>query len=87
MPQSDIARAGSTRDNQMAGDKNKNMNHRNPVYLASSEPNSPTIASPGCTIILEKQHSYLKSLLMMMIDDITKNIIPLKKYRKTQVNS
>jgi hypothetical protein len=41
--------AGSTRDNQMAGGKNKNISSRNQVYLASSEPSSPTIASPGYT--------------------------------------
>jgi hypothetical protein len=35
--------------------------------LASSEPNSPTIASPGCTITPEKQAMDLKSLLMMMM--------------------
>jgi hypothetical protein len=32
----------------MAGGKSKN--NRNRSYLASSEPNSPTIASPGYTI-------------------------------------
>jgi len=42
--------------------------------LASSEPNSPTIASPGYTITLEKQDSGLKSLLMMMLEDITEDI-------------
>jgi hypothetical protein len=48
------------------------MSNRNRGYLASSEPNSPTIASPGYTITLEKQD--LKSLLMMMIEDIKKDI-------------
>jgi chromosome segregation ATPase len=33
--------------------------------LASSEPNSPTTASPGYTITLERQDSDLKLLLMM----------------------
>jgi hypothetical protein len=42
--------------------------------LASSEPKFPTIASPGYTITLEKQDSDLKSLLMMMIEDVKKNI-------------
>jgi hypothetical protein len=54
--------------------------------LASSEPNVPTIASDGYSITLEKQDSDLKSLLMMMIEDIKKDITPLKKYRRTQVN-
>jgi hypothetical protein len=35
--------------------------------LASSEPNSPNIVSPGYTIIPEKQDMFLKSLLMMMM--------------------
>ena len=65
--QSAIAKAGSTRDNQMAGGKCKNISLRNHGYLASSEPNSPTRASWGDTISLEKQDSDLKSLLMMMI--------------------
>jgi hypothetical protein len=38
--------------------------------LASSVPNSPTIASPGYPNTLEKQDSDLKSLLMMKIEDI-----------------
>jgi hypothetical protein len=62
-------KAGSTRDKQMAGGKHKNISNRNQGYLASSEPNSPTLASPGNTIKLEKKVSYLKSLLMMVIED------------------
>jgi hypothetical protein len=42
--------------------------------LASSEPNSSPIASPGYTITLEKQDSDLKSLLMMIIEDFKKDI-------------
>jgi hypothetical protein len=42
--------------------------------LASSEPNSPTIASPGYTITPEKQYMDLKSLLMMMMEDFKKEI-------------
>jgi E3 ubiquitin-protein ligase DOA10 len=42
--------------------------------LASSEPNSPTIASPGYTITAEKQDMDLKSLLMMMMEDFKKEI-------------
>jgi hypothetical protein len=54
------------------GDKHKKINNRNQVYLASSEPNSPTIASPGYTITPEKQDSNLKLLLMMVIVDFKK---------------
>jgi hypothetical protein len=52
----------------MARGKRKNISNRKQAYLASSEPNSPTIASSGYTITPEKQDSDLKSLLMMMTD-------------------
>ena len=55
----------------MAGGKHKNKNQG---YLASSEPNSPTIASPGYTITPENQDMDLKSLLMMMMEDFKKEI-------------
>jgi hypothetical protein len=55
-----IVRAGSTRDNQMAGSKHKSISNRNQGYLASSEQNSPTILSPGYTITPKKQDSDLK---------------------------
>ena len=55
----------------MAG--GKNISNRNQGYLASSEPNS-TIASSGYTNTPEKQDSDLKSLLMMMIEDIKKDM-------------
>ena len=58
----------------MAGGKHKNISNRNQGYLASSEPNSPNIASPGYIITPEKQDSDLKSLLMMMIEDFKKDI-------------
>jgi hypothetical protein len=71
----------------MAGGKHKNISNKKQGYLASSEPNSPTKASPGYTITLEKQDLELKSLLIMMIEDFYKDINnSLKKYRRTQVN-
>jgi hypothetical protein len=42
--------------------------------LASSEPNSPTIASPGYTTTPEKQDTDLKTLLMMIMEDFKKDI-------------
>jgi F0F1-type ATP synthase membrane subunit b/b' len=42
--------------------------------LESSVPSSPTIASTGWTIRPEKQDMALKSLLMMMMEDIKKEI-------------
>jgi hypothetical protein len=69
-----MVKVGSTRDNQMAGSKLKNISNRYQGYLASSEPNSPTTESPGYTITVEKQDSDLKSLFVMMIEDIKKDI-------------
>jgi hypothetical protein len=54
----------------MAGEKCKNRSNRNQGYLASSEPNSPTIASPGYTITPERQDMDLRSLLMMMMETL-----------------
>jgi Zn finger protein HypA/HybF involved in hydrogenase expression len=53
--------------------KHKNISNRNQGYLASSEPNCPTIASQENTITLEKPISDLKSLLMTMMEDIKKD--------------
>jgi gas vesicle protein len=58
----------------MAGGKHKNRSNRNQGYLASSEPNSPTIASPGYTITSEKHDIDLKSLLMTMMEDFKKEV-------------
>jgi hypothetical protein len=58
----------------MAGHKHKNRSNRKQGYLASSETNSPTIASPGYSITPEKQNMDLRSLLMMMMEDFKKEI-------------
>jgi hypothetical protein len=58
----------------MVVDKNKNRSNKNQGYLASSEPNSPTIASPGYTITPEKQDMDVKSLLIMMMEDINNSL-------------
>ena len=58
----------------MVGGKHKKRSNRNQGYLASSEPSSPTIASPGYNIAPEKQDSDLKSFLMMLIEDIKKDM-------------
>jgi hypothetical protein len=79
--QSNILRAASTWDNQMARGKHKNRSNRNQGYVASSEANSPTIVSPGYTITPEKQDMDLKSLHMMMMEDFKKEI------QKNTVNS
>jgi hypothetical protein len=46
--------------------------------MASSEPNSPIIASPGYTTTPEKQDMNLKSLFMMMM---------MEDYKKDRNNS
>jgi gas vesicle protein len=58
----------------MAGGKHKNRSNRNQGYVASSEPNSPTITSPGYTITRKKQDMDLKSFLMIMMEDLKKEI-------------
>jgi hypothetical protein len=58
----------------MAGGKHKKRSNGNQGYLASSEPNSPTIASPGYTITPENQDMDLKSLFMMMMEHYKKDI-------------
>jgi hypothetical protein len=42
--------------------------------LASSEPTTPTTASPGYPNTLEKQDSDLKSYLMMLVEDLKQDI-------------
>ena len=59
-PQSEVARPANTRDNQMVRGKHNNLSNRNQGYLALSEPNSPTTASPTYRNTLEKQESDLK---------------------------
>jgi hypothetical protein len=83
----ETARPTNTRDNQMVKGKYKNLINRNQGYMASSEPSSPTTASPGYPNALAKQDLDLKSHLMMLIEDSTKYINNSKKYRRTQVNS
>jgi hypothetical protein len=58
----------------MAKGKDKNISNRNQGYLTSSEPSCHTIAHPGNHKTPENQDSYLKSHLMMMIEDFKKDI-------------
>ena len=58
----------------MSGDKHKNISNRNQGYLASSEPNSPTTASPGYPNTPIKQDSDLNSPFMKIIEDFKKDI-------------
>ena len=58
----------------MAKGKLKNFNNRNQDHLVSSEPSTPTTASPGYPTTPEKQDSDLKSYLMMLVEDFKKDI-------------
>jgi hypothetical protein len=54
--------------------KHKNLTNRNQHYLVPSEPSSLTTASPGYPNTPEKQDVDLKSYLMMLIEDLKKDI-------------
>jgi hypothetical protein len=53
----------------MAKGKHKKLTNRNKGYLASSDPSTATRARPGYPNTPEKQDLYLKSHLMMLIED------------------
>ena len=72
--QPETARTSNTRDYQMVKGKCKNLTNRNQDYLASSEPSTPTTASPGYPNTPEKQDSDLKLYLMMLVEDFKKDI-------------
>jgi hypothetical protein len=57
----------------MARNKPKNISNRNQGYLASSEPMSPTIASPGYTITLKKHDSDLRGTHIKSLKEIQEN--------------
>jgi hypothetical protein len=57
-----------TRDNQMVRGKYNTISNRSQYTLASSEPSSPTTASPGYTNTHENQDSDIKSYLMKIIE-------------------
>ena len=54
----------------MAKGKHKNFTNRNQDHSLSSEPSTPTSASPGYTNTLKKLDLDLKAYLMMMVEDI-----------------
>jgi hypothetical protein len=72
--QPDAARSSYTRDNQMEKGKHKNLTNRNKDYLAPSEASSLTKTSLGFPNTLEKQNLDITSYLMMVIEDIKKDI-------------
>ena len=57
----------------MVKGKHKNLTNRNQDHSPSSQPSTPTSASPGYPNAPEKQDSDLKSYLMMLVEDIKKD--------------
>ena len=57
----------------MAKGKHKNLTNRNQEHSPSSEPSTPTSASPGHPNTLENLTPDLKAYLMMMAEDIKKD--------------
>jgi hypothetical protein len=57
----------------MAKGKHKNLTNRNQDHSPSSEPSTPTSASPGHPDTPEKLDPDLKAYLMMMVEDIKKD--------------
>jgi hypothetical protein len=53
--------------------KCKNLTNRNQDQSPSSEPSTPTSASPGNPNTPEKQDPDLKAYLMMMVENIKKD--------------
>jgi hypothetical protein len=58
----------------MVKGKHKNLTNRNQDHPASSEPSTPTTASPEYPNTPEKQDSDLKSYFMMLVEDLKKDI-------------
>jgi gas vesicle protein len=58
----------------MANDKRKNPTNRNQEHSPSSERSTPTPSSPGHPNTPEKLAPDLKTYLMMMVEDIKKDI-------------
>ena len=57
----------------MAEGKRKNLTNRNQDHSPSSEPSTPTSASPGHPNTPENLDPDLKAYLMMMVEDIKKD--------------
>jgi hypothetical protein len=72
----------------MAKGKHKNPTNRNQYHSPSSEPRTPTSPSPGHPNTPEKVDLDLKAYLMMMVEDIKRDLIThLKNYRRTLLKS
>jgi hypothetical protein len=58
----------------MAKGKRNNLTNRNQDHSPSSEPSTPTSLSPGQPNTTEKLDPDLKAYLMMMVENIKKNL-------------
>ena len=58
----------------MAKGKGKNLTNRNQEHWESSKPSTPTTTSPGYPSTPKKQDMYLKSYLIMVVEDLKKGI-------------
>jgi hypothetical protein len=67
--------------------RHKNLTNRNQDHSPSSEPSTPTSASPGHPNTPKKLDLDLKAYLIMMIEDIKKDFNNSKKYRRTLLKS
>jgi hypothetical protein len=58
----------------MAKGKHKNLTNRNQDHSPSSEPSTPTLPSPGHPNTPKKLDLDLNAYLMMMVEDIKKDL-------------
>jgi hypothetical protein len=86
--QPEAATTSNNRDYQMAKGKLKDLTTRNQDHSASSEPSTPTTASPGYPNTTEKQDlkQDLKSYLIMLVEDFKKDFNNSLKYRRPLLN-
>ena len=72
----------------MAKGELRNVANRNQGIMAASEPNSPTIASPGWPNTPEKQELDLKALVRMLLEEHMKDINKsLKEIQEKMIKS
>ena len=66
----------------MAKGRRKNLTNKNQDHSPSSEPSTPTSASPGYPNTSENLDQDLKAYLMMMVETSRRSLIThIKKYR------
>ena len=72
----------------MAKGKCRSIINRNQGIMLASEPNYPTIESPGYPNTPEKQEMDLKALVRMLLEEHMKDINKsLKKFRRKMIKN